>query len=163
MQIRSRTRTAVGGMTSLWSRHKRCFELEFVKKQDRPQSWQGVDCAADYWKSESHRLDLKKYIDPCISCYKEALHWNKIFPEGYCSYLFTYCFFNPIINIKIGIVISKAWLIAYTNSVFCMICADVTQFHYQLICALNFTRSLGSSWCTYSSVSTGNESRFISN
>lgn len=100
MQIRSRTRTAVGGMTSLWSRHKRCFELEFVKKQDRPQSWQGVDCAADYWKSESHRLDLKKYIDPCISCYKEALHWNKIFPEGYCSYLFTYCFFNPIINKK---------------------------------------------------------------
>lgn len=103
LQISSRTRTAVWRMTSLWSRHKRCFELGFVKKQDRPQSWQGVVCA-DYWKKiklESHRLDLKKYIDPCISCYKAAIHWNRIFPGGFCSCLFTYCFFNPIINIEI--------------------------------------------------------------
>lgn len=88
---------------------------------------------------------------------KQNIPWRFLFLLVYIL------FFDPIINIKIGIVISKAWLIAYTNSVFCMICADVTQFHYQLICALNFTRSLGSSWCTYSSVSTGNESRFISN
>lgn len=85
----------------------------------------GVDCVVDYWKLESYWLDLKKYIDLCISCYKEVLYWNKIFFEGYCFYLLIYCFFNLIINIKIGIVILKVWLIVYINFLFCMICVDV--------------------------------------